>query len=134
MSICKNPDCKKKIAKGLAYCSEECLRQHQNQKSSNNPRPFENTILDNLKEHFDFYKENPNLGTENKQRLMERVLEYIIEWKTGTYKKWISGLSIRLGLTVRTVRENYIDPLIVEGIIKRIGSKLVFIGIPDKDV
>jgi hypothetical protein len=28
-------------------------------------------------------------------------------WRTGAFDEWISRLSIRLNLTVRTVRENF---------------------------
>lgn len=84
--------------------------------------------------YLDLNLENPNVGTRNKQRLMERTLAYMKKWHTGTYDEWINRLSLRLNVTVRTVRENYIDPLISEGIVKKMGSLLVFVGIPDEGV
>jgi len=64
---------------------------------------------------------------------MERTLTYMKEWNTGTYNKWINRLSLRLNVTTRTVRENYVDPLISEGVIKRSGSQLVFVEITKED-
>jgi len=65
---------------------------------------------------------------------MERTLAYMKKWQTGTYDEWKNRLSLRLNLTVRTVRDNYVDPLICEGIVKKIGSQVVFVGIPDESV
>jgi hypothetical protein len=84
--------------------------------------------------YLDLNLENPNIGTRNKQRLMERALAYMKKWRTGTHDDWINRLSLRLNLTVRTVRENYVDPLISEGIIHKTGSQLVFVGIPDEGI
>ena len=62
---------------------------------------------------------------------MKRTLYYISSWGTGSYKSWISKLSIRLGLAKRIVKDNYLDPLIEEGIISKAGSQLRFIGPPE---
>lgn len=82
--------------------------------------------------YLDLNIENPNIGTKNKQRLMERTLSYLKKWQTGSYEEWINRLSLRLNLTVRTVRENYVDPLISEGIVKKVSSQVVFVGIPEE--
>jgi len=95
----------------------------------NNPK--ENEVFKIIK-YLDLNIENPNIGTKNKQRLMERTLGYMKNWQTGAYEEWINRLSLRLNVTVRTVRENYVDPLISEGIIKKIGSQIVFVGIPEE--
>lgn len=80
--------------------------------------------------YLDLDIDNPNIGTKNKQRLMERALTYMKHWRIGTYTEWRDRLSLRLNVTVRTVRENYLDPLITEGIIKRTGSYVTFQGMP----
>jgi len=82
--------------------------------------------------HLDLDKESLNIGTKNKQRLMERTISYVAKWHEGTYDAWIKRLSIRLNISTRTVRENYLDPLISEGIIKRIGSELAFVGLQNE--
>lgn len=78
--------------------------------------------------------ENPNVATKNKQVIMTKALYYMQKWKRGLYYNWIRRLSLRLNLSVRTTRENYVDPLIAEGIIKEDKGELTFIGIPkDRD-
>lgn len=72
----------------------------------------------------------PNRGTKNKQELMIQTIELLAKWGAGEKIKWVSMLCNRLGLTPRTVRENYLDPLIQESIIVKIGSKLYFVGPP----
>jgi len=64
---------------------------------------------------------------------MKNAITRISEWRIGSYSLWISKLSIRLGLSKRTVRDNYINPLIEESIIVKIGSKLYFIGPPEEN-
>lgn len=87
--------------------------------------------LRNIIKYLDLSSGTPNIGTRNKRILMERTLVYLVEWHSGTYDEWINRLSLRLNLTVRTVRENYVDPLISEGIVRKTGSQVVFVGIPD---
>lgn len=84
-------------------------------------------------EYLGLDKEGPNRGTRNKQELMKRTLTYVSEWKEGDYNDWISRLSIRLGTTTRTTKENYLDPLISEGIISRAGHQVAFKGAPTED-
>ena len=78
----------------------------------------------------DLDKEGPNRGTKNKQDLMIRTLQYISEWKEGIYEDWRSKLANRLGVTPRTIKENYLDPLIREGIVGKVGPKVFFNGVP----
>ena len=82
--------------------------------------------------HLGLDSENPNIGTKNKQRLMVKALTLLKMWKTCNYDNGINRLSLRLNMTVRTIRENYIDPLISEGILRKTGSQIVFVGIPDE--
>lgn len=77
-------------------------------------------------------REGPNWGTRNKKELMKRALRYISEWQTGAYDEWKAMLCNRLGLTGRTVKDNYLDPLIREGIIVQTGDQLFFKG-PQED-
>lgn len=81
--------------------------------------------------YLDLDREGPNRGTRNKQELMKRLLYYVSAWGEGSYDEWISKLGTRLGLSPRTVRENYINPLIKDCIIKREGSQLLFVGVPE---
>ncbi len=83
--------------------------------------------------YLDLDIEGPNRGTKNKQDLMVRVIEYVAEWKEGSYPTWRSMLATRLGLSTRGVCENYLDPLIREHIIDRAGQKVYFNGAPKTD-
>ena len=53
--------------------------------------------------------------------------------QTGVFDEWNAMLSIRLGLTGRTVRDNYLEPLIKEGIIAQTGDQLFFRGPPEDE-
>lgn len=96
--------------------------------------PTENDDISQIVAFLDLDAETPNVGTRNKMRLMIRTLAYLKQWKSGSYDEWVARLSVRLNVSVRTVRDNYLDPLISEGIVKRLGSKLVFKGLPEGDV
>ena len=84
--------------------------------------------------YLDLDRAGPNWGTRNKQELMKRLLYYISSWGIGSPDEWVSKLSTRLGLSPRTVKENYFIPLIKEGILDEIGSQIHFIGIPKKPI
>ena len=84
-------------------------------------------------EYLDLDRAGPNRGTNNKLELMKRTLYYISSWGAGSVKSWTNGLSIRLGLSPRTVKDNYLDPLIGEGIIRKDGMQLHFVGSPQSD-
>jgi len=77
-------------------------------------------------------REAPNWGTKNKQEIMKRAIHYFAEWKSGLYDQWVNKLCNRLCLTPRTVKSNYLDPLIFEGIITRDNDFIVFKGPPEE--
>jgi len=97
-------------------------------KEYNRPNPLFHSI-----EYLGLDREGPNWGTRNKQELMRRMLEYLSSWRKGSYDEWRHKLSNRLGLSPRTVKENYLDPLIKENIITRNGSQLEFTGPPEEE-
>ena len=63
---------------------------------------------------------------------MIQTIELLAKWGTGEKIKWVSKLCNRLGLTPRTVKENYLHPLIQESIVVRKGSQLYFVGPPEE--
>ena len=93
---------------------------------------YRKDLVTNSIKYLDLDREGPNWGTKNKQELMKRTLYYISNWRYGSSDLWVSKLSNRLGLTPRTVRENYLDPLIKEGLIAKAGSQLHFAGPPEE--
>ena len=113
-----NEDREKKGLKIIPY--KKWLEEH-----------YGNDIINNSIKYLDLNREGPNWGTKNKQELMVRTLYYTSGWGTGSKDEWISKLSNRLGLAPRTVKENYLNPLIKEGIIKQAGSQLYFVGPPE---
>ena len=83
--------------------------------------------------YLDLDKEGPNRGTKNKQELMVRTLGYLFEWKEGKYNDWIKRLANRLSVSTRTAKDNYLDPLISEGIVSRVSHKVFWVGITEPD-
>jgi len=63
--------------------------------------------------------DSPNYGTRNKQELTRRAINLVAEWRQGEYDQWVNLLGIRLGLSSRTVVNNYLNPLITNGGKKR---------------
>ena len=99
------------------WCSEHCQRD----------------LVSKSIEYLDLDRVGPNRGTNNKLELTKRTLYYISSWETGSVKSWTNKLSISLGLTPRTVKDNYLDPLIGVGIIRKDGMQLRFVGPPEND-
>ena len=85
-------------------------------------------VLDCIK-YLDLDKEGPNRGTKNKQDLMIRTLQYLFKWKEGTYNNWYRRLANRLGISPRTARYNYLDPLVSEGIVGKVGHSVFWVGV-----
>jgi hypothetical protein len=74
--------------------------------------------------------DNPNMGTKAKRNLFTKVLEFCISNKEGSYSGWVGLLSMRFNMSVRTVKENYIEPLIDLGILDRNSNKIRYLGVP----
>ena len=91
-------------------------------------------LVEKCIQYLDLDRVGPNRGTNNKLELMKRTLLYIASWGKGSEKSWTNKLSIRLGLAPRTVKDNYLGPLIEEGIISKVGSQLRFVGPPESGV
>jgi len=59
-----------------------------------------------------------NIGTENKFRIQAKVLNILKTYpKNKTVREYASMLSWDIGVSFRTARENYIQPLIDKGIL-----------------
>jgi len=53
-----------------------------------------------------------------KDRHLGQVLTYAQMWKKGSLQELIDKLTIRCGISARYIKENYVQPLITEGIIR----------------
>ena len=63
---------------------------------------------------------------------MKKTLKYASIWHRGSKQAWIDKLANRTGLSTRKVRENYIEPLITEGILREYGNgEVEFVGLPE---
>ena len=50
----------------------------------------------------------PNTGTKNKRDLMVRALTLLKDWELGSVEEWSNRLSLRLNISAKTAKENYI--------------------------
>ena len=77
----------------------------------------------------------PDARLKVKADIMKDVIYYGCIWKEGIYSVWINRMSIRCKVSTRKIREDYIAPLIDEGIFKLNGGTIAFVGIekPSKE-
>jgi len=67
-----------------------------------------------------------------KAQIMKTTLFYASQWKEGIKNEWISRIANRTCVSTRKIRENYIEPLIDEGILRETrGGHIQFVGLPD---
>jgi hypothetical protein len=94
----------------------------------------EDAELEEIRDYLGTNSETPNVGTRTRQILMEIAVKLCRKWKTGSYKKWLYWLSLKLNLNVRNVRENYLAVLVETGIIKQNeDGTLQYVGLPKKE-
>lgn len=63
---------------------------------------------------------------------MKRVIELTSKWQKGTKQEWIDKLANRTSISTRKIRENYVEPLITDGILREHGNgNMEFAGLPD---
>jgi hypothetical protein len=66
-----------------------------------------------------------------KANLMKKVVFYTMQWKEGTENTWIDKIATRTSVSTRKIREDYINPLVTEGILERTGDGHIrFVGLP----
>lgn len=67
-----------------------------------------------------------------KAELMKTTLFLASQWKEGIKNEWISKIANRTCISTRKVRENYVEPLIDEGILRETRDGYIqFVGLPD---
>lgn len=69
-----------------------------------------------------------------KADLMKKIISLTMQWKEGYEAEWIDKLANRCSLSIRKIRENYLDSLATDGILTRRGGYLTFVGLPDNAV
>jgi hypothetical protein len=70
-----------------------------------------------------------------KADLMKKTIFLTMQWKEGAENEWIDKLANRCSLSIRKIHENYLQPLITEGILTWTGNgRIRFVGIPENAV
>ncbi len=118
MKKCRS--CGAEIESGL-YCSK-CFQGDNND--------------DKLNEIFDYLglNEQKDGRLRVKADIMKKVIQLSSKWKTGNMYKWIDWLATRTCVSTRKIREDYVFPLISEGILAQLPEDVIrFIGLPQKE-
>ena len=112
MPVCQNPECHKEIPEDRTHCDKECFE-----------RDYELRRL--AREKTNLTQEDKIWpGTRKRDQQMETINRLAKELCPVSYKKLISLVSYRTGLTPRKVREDYIEVLIDVGILSNNGDTL----------
>jgi len=70
-----------------------------------------------------------------KSNLMKRVIYLTSLWHEGRLDEWIDKLANRCNISTRKCREDYLQPLITDGILKRQSDGCIqFVGLPENAV
>lgn len=71
-----------------------------------------------------------------KDRHLGQVLVYLQQWQNGSLQEVIERLTIRCGISSRYIKENYVQPLITEGILRIVRMQhdicWAWVGVPHK--
>ena len=105
MPICKNPECRKEIPEGRAYCDENCLKRHLELKNARGET--------NLTQEDEIW-----LGQRRRKHAMDIILRLAKELCPISYRKFVSMVSYRTGLSRRKVADDYLIVLLDVGILE----------------
>ena len=121
MPLCGNPECRKEISEDRTHCDKDCFN-----------RDYELRRLargeTNLAQEDKLWP-----GTRKRVQQMETITRLAKELCPSSYKRFISAVSYRTGLTPRKVREDYVDVLLDVGILELSGGKLQLTSEPEVD-
>lgn len=117
MPKCRNPECGKEIRKGMNYCDENCLRRHVELKKE---RPQELKNGGKLTSEEDIW-----LGQGRRKRAMETIMKLAKELCPTPYKQFACSVSYRTGLSLRKITDDYLEVLLVIGLLKRNENVLI---------
>ena len=70
-----------------------------------------------------------------KARIMEKVIFLTYQLNEGKENEWIDKIATRTCVSTRKIREDYVQPLVTDRILQRIGNGYIkFVGLPDDTV
>lgn len=132
MRQCRN--CGKEIPDNLAYCNEDCLREHMKKKRENREKRIRPVVTNDqdLKEIYDALDLNDAKDGRLiiKADIMKKVIHLTSKWEIGKKREWVDKLSIFTCVSTRKIREDYIQPLITVGILAEFDGTIKFAGLP----
>jgi hypothetical protein len=140
---CQNPECSKQVPKGKKYCNQNCLERHLEIKREEKFKiafPESSRLLEretDLGRIYAFlgFDKITDRRLQVKADIMKKVLSYCSEWKNGNEKQWTDKLANRTCVSTRKIREDYIDPLVSEGILEKTSDgNIRFTGLPMSEV
>ena len=129
MNTCRNPDCGKEIPDNMHYCSENCLRRHQEIKRQERERAktTAETVTLNLADETKLI--DPNEGTKSKTILKNKALQLIKKYPDNkTLKQYSSRLCWDISVSFRTALEGYIEPMVEKGILFHVRENLYMVN------
>jgi len=115
MPKCRNPECGKDLPKGMAYCGEDCLRQHLELRKEKG--------IDSAEEESNS-QETQWLGQERRKRAMDVILLSAYKFGSMGYDQFASKMSYETGLSLRKITDDYLRVLTNMGFLSRNGNDL----------
>jgi hypothetical protein len=123
MQKCKNSECSKEISNNLAYCNENCLQKHKEQKKKNEEI---NSIFKqnfNLKNEEDIW-----FGQGRRKRAMDTIMKIAKELCPISLKKFVCITSFRTGLSLCKISDDYLQILLEVEFLTRNNNTLKISG------
>ena len=121
MPFCRNPECRKEIPEDRTHCDKICFDRDYELRRLTRGEP-------NLVQEDKLWP-----GTRKRDQQMETITRLAKELCPSSYKKFISLVAYRTGLTPRKVREDYVDVLLDIGILELSEGKLRLTYEPEVD-
>ena len=148
MKQCLN--CGREIPDGLKFCSKDCAVQFKEKREEKFREACPESAKILKEEETESTKESEKNGIDLnkiyvfldlndakdgrlniKADIMKKVIRLSSEWKIGDKNQWINRLANRTCVSTRKIREDYVQPLISEGILLETAQGFIqFVGLP----
>jgi hypothetical protein len=89
---------------------------------------------DDLAKIYDYFGLNSALDGRLivKANIMKKTIFFCMQWTEGYEKEWIDRIATRTCVSTRKIREDYVQPLVTEGILQRFAhGQIRFVGLPN---
>lgn len=122
--FCRNPECNKTIPNNMNYCSEDCLRKHQEIKGKSK---VENKKVVNNNDSFNIW-----MGQKRRKVAFSIIQELCKEIAPISFKKFCCEVAYRTGLSLRKISDDYMEILVSTNVI--IVDKNIVLGLNPKAI